>query len=284
MSCDVGEETESLENVQSSQIEIYSRAHSPTFPSLHLRQSSFSNPSPALPIQLILQPFRCFTYVTAHSPTLISPLLRHRIFTQLILILQAFRHFTYVTAHSPTLLSLYLHQLILQPFRCFTYVTAHSPTLFSPLLRHRIFTQLILILQAFRHFTYVTTNCPILPSLYLHHSSCSNPSFASSTSQSLHLRHLASRTMDTLCSSRIMCILSALFVEEHSCYNQSINQSINQSPVSPLEEHRTFTKYFDRTLFVANFSTSFHVFPSLVISSKTVRFHVFLGLPLALLP
>ena len=70
------------------------------------------------------------------------------------LILQAFRHFTYVTAHSPTLPSLYLHhssfsnpcvasptsQLILQPFRCFTYVTAHSPILLSLLLLHRIFT------------------------------------------------------------------------------------------------------------------------------------------------
>ena len=61
-------------------------------------------------------------------------------------------------------------------------------------------------------------------------------------------------------------------------------QSINQSPVSSLEEHRGFTKYFHRTLFVANFFTSLHVFPSLAISSKTVCFHVFLGLPLSLLP
>ena len=59
-----------------------SSAHSPTFPSLHLRHSSFSNPSIALPTsQLILQPFRCFTYVTAHSATLLSLLLRHRLFT-----------------------------------------------------------------------------------------------------------------------------------------------------------------------------------------------------------
>ena len=72
-------------------------AHSPSFQSLrlrhssfwfsklsslHLRHSSFSNPSLALPTsQLILQLFRCFTYVTVHSPTLLSPLLRHRIFT-----------------------------------------------------------------------------------------------------------------------------------------------------------------------------------------------------------
>ena len=31
--------------------------------------------------QLILQPFRCFTYVTVHSPTLLSLLLRHKLFT-----------------------------------------------------------------------------------------------------------------------------------------------------------------------------------------------------------
>ena len=57
-------------------------AHSPTFPSLQLRHSSFSYPSIALPTsQLVLQPFRCFTYVTAHSPTLFSLLLSHRLFT-----------------------------------------------------------------------------------------------------------------------------------------------------------------------------------------------------------
>ena len=57
--------------------------------------------------------------------------------SQLILILQAFRHFTYVTAHSPTLPSLYLRhisfsnrsvasptsQLILHPFFRLSYVT-----------------------------------------------------------------------------------------------------------------------------------------------------------------
>ena len=60
----------------------YVTAHSdsPSFPSLHPRHSSFSNPSLALSTsQLILQPLRCFTYVNAHSPTL-SLLLRHRIF------------------------------------------------------------------------------------------------------------------------------------------------------------------------------------------------------------
>ena len=41
----------------------------------------------------------------------------------------------------------------------------------------------LLILQHFRHCTYVTTHSPTLPSLYLRHSSFSNPSVASPTSQ-----------------------------------------------------------------------------------------------------
>ena len=87
--------------------ELMSRAHSPIFPSLHLRHSSFSNSSGALPTsQLILQPFRRFTYVTAHSPTL--PLLHC------------------VTVHSPTFLSLLLRH------RLSTYViwrAAHAPVI-----------------------------------------------------------------------------------------------------------------------------------------------------------
>ena len=52
------------------------RAHSPTFPSLHLRHNSFSNPSVALSTsQPILQPFRCFSYVTSSfsNPSFASP-------------------------------------------------------------------------------------------------------------------------------------------------------------------------------------------------------------------
>ena len=60
-----------------------STADSPTFPSLHLRHTSFSNPSVAfLTSQLILQPFCCFTYVTAQFLTLLSLLLSHRLFTR----------------------------------------------------------------------------------------------------------------------------------------------------------------------------------------------------------
>ena len=97
----------------------YVIAHSPTFPLLHLRHNSFSNPYVVSPTsQIILQPFRCFTYVTTHSPTLTVFHLRHRSFSN-------------PSVASPT------SQLILQPFRCLTYVTAHSPTLQTLYLRHR---------------------------------------------------------------------------------------------------------------------------------------------------
>ena len=86
----------------------HSRAHSPTFPSLHLCHSSFSNSSVALPTShLILQPFRHLTYVTAQSPTLPSLYLRHS-----------------PSVASPT------SQFILQPFFRFSCVTSSS--LISP--------------------------------------------------------------------------------------------------------------------------------------------------------
>ena len=70
--------------LQTSSHFTYVTAHSdsPSFQSLHLRHSSFSNPSLALPTsQLIIQYFHCFTYVTDHSPTLLLLFLHHRIFT-----------------------------------------------------------------------------------------------------------------------------------------------------------------------------------------------------------
>ena len=83
----------------------HSRAHSPTF--------TVTSPTS----QLILQPFPRFTYVTAHSPTLISPLLRHRIFT-------------YVTGFSLTSQDFHLRH------RIFTYVTGFSLTSQDFHLRH----------------------------------------------------------------------------------------------------------------------------------------------------
>ena len=89
---------------------VDSSAHSPIFLSLHLRQSSFSNLSIALPTsQLILQPFRCFIYVTGQSPTLPLLHLRHSSFSN-------------PSVASPT------SQLILQPFFRVSYVTGFSLT------------------------------------------------------------------------------------------------------------------------------------------------------------
>ena len=114
------------------------RAHSPTFPSLNLRHSSFSNISVASPTShLILQPFRRFIYVTAHSPAFPSLHLSHSSFSNLSAasptsqpILQHFRRFTYVTAHYPTFSSLHLRH------SSFCHPPFASPTSQAPHLRH----------------------------------------------------------------------------------------------------------------------------------------------------
>ena len=92
MSCDVGEVTESLENEQSSQLQS--------------QQSSFSSLSVTSPtLQLILQPFRRFTYVTAHSPTLSLLHLRHSSFSN-------------SSFASPTSQALHLRHLEEPPISC----------------------------------------------------------------------------------------------------------------------------------------------------------------------
>ena len=88
----------------------YVTAHSPILPPLHLRHSSFSNLSAALPTsQLILQPFSWFTYVIGTSPT-----------SQLIL--RPFRRFIYATGHSTTHPPLHLR------YRSFYNHSVASPT------------------------------------------------------------------------------------------------------------------------------------------------------------
>ena len=137
-----------------------SLAHYPTFPSLHLRHNSFSNPSVAL------------SYVTAHSPKLPLLHLRHSSFSnELRSFSQPFCDFIYATTHSPTLPSLY------QRHNSFS-----NPSLASPTSQF-ILQWAQLILQPFRHFTYATTHSPALSSLYLRYSSFSNPSVASPTPQ-----------------------------------------------------------------------------------------------------
>ena len=148
MSCDVGEVMESLENEQSitsptSQLILqpfrcftYVTTHSPTIPLFHLHHSSFSNP------------FCCFTYVTAHSPMFPSLYLCHSSFSN------PFRCFLCHSSFSNLSVALPMSQFFLQPlpllylchssfsnpFCCFTYAIAHSPTLLLLLLRHKFFT------------------------------------------------------------------------------------------------------------------------------------------------
>ena len=91
----------------------YVTTHSLTLPSLYLRHSSFSNPSVASPtsvhspssnlsvtsstLQLILQPFPRITYVTAHSPTLLSLHLCHSSFPNPSFASPTSQALTYVT-------------------------------------------------------------------------------------------------------------------------------------------------------------------------------------------
>ena len=82
-------------------------------------RSSFSSLSVTSPTsQLILQPFRRFTYVTFSNTSVASPTSQ--------LILQPFRRFTYVTFFNTSVASP-TSQLILQPFFGFSYVTGSSP-------------------------------------------------------------------------------------------------------------------------------------------------------------
>ena len=126
---------------------------------------SFSNLSITSPTsQLILQLFRRFTYVTAHSPTLPALYLRHCSFSNPCLA-------------SPT------SQFILQTFYRFSYVTGSSLT--SP--GEPPMSQM----PPTPNSRYAIAHSPTLPLLHLRHSSFSIPSFASPTAQALHLRHPA---------------------------------------------------------------------------------------------
>ena len=70
MNCDVGEATEELEN-EFDVGEVTERLENEILQPF--RRFTY--------VKLILQLFRCFTYITVHSPTLLSLLLRHRLFT-----------------------------------------------------------------------------------------------------------------------------------------------------------------------------------------------------------
>ena len=107
MSSDVGE----------AELILHAFSHFTYVSSFWLSKLSVTSPTS----QLILQPFRCFTFVTAHFPTLLSLCLRHSSF---------FNPFI----ASPS------SQLIFQPFCRFTYVAAHSSTLSLSHLSHNSFS------------------------------------------------------------------------------------------------------------------------------------------------
>ena len=149
-------------------------------------------------------PFRCFTYVTVYSPTLLSLLLRHKLcsFSNLSvtsptsqLTVQLFRRFTYVTAHSPILPLLHLRHSLFSNLS-FASPTSQALLILQPLslhLQHNSFSNFFvalptsqLILQPFRCFTYVTAHSSTLLSLLLRH-------------MALHLRHLASPPSNNIC-------------------------------------------------------------------------------------
>ena len=110
-----------------------SRAHSPNF---------VTSPTS----QFILQPFRRFTYVRAHSPTLPLLHLRH----------SSFSNPSFASPTSQDLHLIHLVEHILQPFRHFTYVTAHSPTLPSLYLRHSSFSNPSVALPTSQLILYAT--------------------------------------------------------------------------------------------------------------------------------
>ena len=99
MSCDVGKAREGLEN------ELWRRWSDGKLGEWAelICHSSISNPSVDSPTsQLILQPFRHFTYVTAHSPTLPLLHLRHNSFSNPSFASpthKLFTQFTWRTAH-----------------------------------------------------------------------------------------------------------------------------------------------------------------------------------------
>ena len=76
-----------------------------------------------------------------------------------------------------------------------------------------------LIIQPFRRFTYVTAHSPTLPLLHLRHSSFSNPSFASPTSQALH--YVTWRAAHVLYSRFFVnCYLGTVILSELEHYEQ----------------------------------------------------------------
>ena len=132
--------------------------------------------------------------------------------------------------------------LILQCIHRFTYVSAHYPTLPPLHLRHSSFSDPSaasptsqLILQPYRSFTYVTAHSPTLPPLHLRHSSFYNPSLASPTSHALHVRHLESRPCQ---QTIVMRLLPTIQPPIQKWHRQTMQQPIlTASELLQLSKH-----------------------------------------------
>ena len=160
MCCDVGEVTERFGE----------------WAELHLRHSSFSIHSLAFPTsQLNLQLIRCFTYVTSRSPIILSLLLRHRLLT-------------YVTWRAAQRAGTWKHPhkfrwkvkaFIFQGLPCLLQaVTKISTVYISHKGRCVLYIKRVTLFSGVRNSSIFT-----IPSLDLRHSSVSNSSVVSPTSQ-----------------------------------------------------------------------------------------------------
>ena len=100
----------------------------------------------------------------------------------------------------------------------------------------------------FRRFTYVTAHSSTFQLHHLRHSSFTNPSFTSPTSQALHLRHLANRpcisTLVTKFSQNIVADTdkNKILIDCHKCSSSFL--SIDKSyplkiPASAMEKVRS---------------------------------------------
>ena len=106
------------------------------------------------------------------------------------------------------------------------YSSAHSPTFLSLHL--------------------CPAHSPSLPSLYLRHSSFSNPSFASPTSQALHLHHLVSSAQSPTFLSLRLCHssfskpsvafpMSQLILQPFFCFSYITDSSLTSPGELPME-------------------------------------------------
>ena len=106
-----------------------------------------------------------------------------------------------------------------------------------------------LILQPFRRFTYVTAHYPTLPFLHLRHSSFSNPSFASPTSQALH--HLASRPWH---------YISTILTSKRQRFTGSLNRLLGKFKLESCKDE--FCKYWVYEELLLSEAPCFTVFKS----------------------